>query len=507
MSKTSSLLLLINSLSKGEKRYFKMYTTLQKGAKDYLLLFTLLEQGGISKEIKNSFVKKKPSASYEATSKYLFKIITDCLLQLRMEQGNSTKLVIGLLKTNILFEKSMYEEGFKELQKIQLAAEEFQLYIIQLWAAKSELYYLSNLNFLKLTESELIKKQMKIGELIKYAKNIHHHTSLYELLRHRYLYNGGARTKQQKDGLNDLVVTELSLMSNQLTENFESYKMHLLFQAHYFITISDYQSAVKAFYELHELLEHHSFLWEEAPFDYLSAMEGILDSLHTIKRYSEMHFFLDKLKNLQNHSVYFHVMIERVIFIYKLVAFIDVGNFEEAIVLKEKFDTSLFRKIHLLDLNKQADVFLYTALIYLGAGNTSKAHFYLNKILLESKLFYSLPVYRTFRLLHLLVHFELGNHDYIEYETRSIKRGLVSTKNESYLLEKIVFRFVTQASKAIETQSKHKLWARIKKDIEAIQHNKYEVQILKIFDFGAWIETKLCKKSFDEILNEKGKQV
>ena len=505
MSKTNSLILLINSLSKGEKRYFKMYTSLQKGEKDYLLLFTLIEQGNVPKEIKNIFVKKKPFASYEATCKYLFKIITDCLLQLRMEQGNSTKLVIGLLKTNILFEKSMYEEGFKELERIQLAAEKLELYLIQLLAAKSELYYLSNLNFLKLTESELIKKQMKIEELIKYAKNIHQHTSLYELLRHRYLYNGGVRTKQQKDGLNDLVVTELSIMANPIAENFESHKMHLLFQAHYFITISDYESAVKVFYELHELLEEHSFLWLESPFDYLSTIEGILESLHTIKRYNEMFFFLNKLKNLQNHSVYFHVMIERITFIYKLVEYIDVGSFQEGIVLKEQFDKNLFKKIHLLDLNKQADVYLYTALIYLGSGNFSKSHFYLNKILLEIKLFYDLPIYRTFRLLHLLVHYELGNHDYIEYETRSIKRGIVSNKNESYLLEKIVFRFVTQASKAIDTLSKKILWIKIKKDIDAIQYNKYEIQILKIFDFGAWIEAKLCKKSFSEILKEKNK--
>ena len=507
MAKTSSLVTLIHSLSKGEKRYFKLCSSLQKGAKDYLFLFSLLEKGGDADAIRKMFAQGKPAASYEATCKYLFKVMMDCLLKLHTDRRKSAVLMEGLQKADILFEKSMYEEGFKELAKIQIAAEEFEQYLIQLWAAKAELYYLSNLNFLQVSEAQLIKKQMKIDELIKYSKTLHQHTSLYELLRHRFLYKGGVRTKQQKEQLNDLVVTELNLMSKPFAENFESKKMHLLFQAHYFISTSNYESAIKTFYELNELFTEHRFLWMESPFDYLSAMEGILDSLHTIRRYDEMHFFLEKLKHLQNHSVYFSVMIQRVVFIYKLVGLLDAGDFESAIALKEQFELSLFKKIHLLDLNKQAEVYLYTALIYLGAGNISKAHLYVNKILLESQLFYSLPVYRTFRLLHLLVHFELGNHEYIEYETRSIKRGLVSSESESYLLEKIVFTFVIQASKAKDAQAKAALWKKIKKDFEAIQYNKYEIQILKIFDFGCWIEASLCKQSFAALLKAKNKPV
>jgi len=507
MAKQSSLSTLIKSLSKGEKRFFKLYSSLQKGAKDYLLLFSLLDKGCDAAEIKKMFSQRRPAASYEATCKYLFKVIMDCLLQLHGQKRKNAQLAMDLIKANILFDKSMYEEGFKMLKKVKAVAKQFEEHLIQFWAAKTELYYLSNLNFLKISEAELIKKQMKIDELIKYSKSIHQHTALYELLRHRLLYSGGVRTKQQKEQLNDLVITELNLMSQPLSSHFESKKMHLLFQAHYFIIVSNYESAIKTFYELNQLFTEHSFLWKESPLDYLSAMEGILDSLRTIKRYNEMHFFLDKLKHLQNQSVYFDVMIQRIIFIYNLTGLIDAGNFEQAIILKDKFETGLFKKIHLLDINKQAEVYLYTALIYLGASNISKAHFFLNKILLESKLFYTLPIYRTFRLLHLLVHYELGNHDFIKSEIRSMKRELVSTERESYVLEKIVFKFVIQASKAKDPAAKLLLWKKIKKDIESIRQNKYEIQILKIFDFSSWIEAKLCKKTFAGLLNEKSKHV
>lgn len=506
MSKTNTLLLLINSLTKGEKRYFKLYTSLQQGSKDYLYLFELLEKGPDTiAGIKEAFHLKKPKASYEATSKYLYKIITDCMLHLRADKDITTKLVTALMKANIMFEKSLYEDGFKQLQKIKATAAEFELYIIELWASRLELYYLCNLNFHPITEPELIQKQMNIQELLKYARNIHQHTSLYELLRHRLLYKGSVRTVQQKEELNDLVVSELNIVSNPLAETFESYKTHLLFQAHYFITVSDYKSALKTFYELNELFEENTHLWIDSPVDYLSTIEGILDSLHTIKRYDEMRFFLEKLKLLEGQSIYLEVTIQRVIFIYTIAGYLDRGEFSEAEALRKEFEPTLFKKMHLLDISKQAEVYLYTVLIYIGNNSMTKAHQYLNRILLESKLYYALPVYRTFRLIHLLVHYELGNHDYIEYETRSIKRSLSSSHKKDYLLEKIIFKFIQHPITATGNKARLAIWQKYKLQFEQIRSDKYEIQILKIFDFGCWIESKICKKPFAEILKQKYK--
>lgn len=510
MARINSLLMLVNSLTKGEKRYFKMYTALQEGEKDYLYLFELLEKKNPTEEAKRLFHEQRPKASFEATGKYLYKVIMNCLLHVRIDQDKTGKLATGLLKANILFEKSLYDQGFKKLKQVQTSAELFEQHFIQLWAAKMELYYLNNLYFNTIPEAELIQKQLKVQEVIKQERHITQHSALYELLRHRLLTKGTVRTKQQKEELNDLVVAELSLMSNPLMETFESAKTHLLFQAHYFITVSDYPSALKTFYELNALFEENEYIWADSPHDYLSSIEGILDSLHTIKRYEEMDFFLEKLQRLQQVSQYFDVTIQRLNLIYKIVPLINTGEFEKAIVLKNSFEDALFKKIHLLDLSKQAAVYLYTALLYVGSGNINKAHYYLNHILLESKLYNDFPIFRTFRLIHLLVHYEMGNHDYVESEIRSIKRGLpgslspssLPSSEKSYLLEKIVFGFV-QYVIPTEPSRRAALWDKISKKFMAIQNDKFEIQILKIFDFELWIKAKLGRKNFGELLREK----
>ncbi len=69
MARTSSLILLINSLTKAEKRYFKLSTNLQNGDKNYLALFELLEKRIYRKtdELKHEFKQLHPKSSFEIT--------------------------------------------------------------------------------------------------------------------------------------------------------------------------------------------------------------------------------------------------------------------------------------------------------------------------------------------------------------------------------------------------------------------------------------------------------
>lgn len=501
MAKTASIQKLVNALSKAEKRYFKMYASLQQGAKDYVTLFHLFQKHRHVADVKAAFKNTKPKASFEITGKHLYKVLTHALLHLRMGQGKSTSLVMRLMKANILFEKSLYEEGFSELHKIQAVAKEYEQYIIQLWATRTELYYLSNLNFHTVTENELIKKQMQIQESIRYISNIHKHNNLYELLRHRLVYKGHARTEKQQAELNDLVVTEMNMMSNPLADTFESHKTHLLFQANYFIAVNDYKSALQTFHELNGLLEEHRYLWDDEPLIYINTIEGILDSLHTIHQYNGMNYFFTRLNNLEKTSVYLEVIVQRVVYIYKLTALLNSGSFAKAFSLKNQFEESLLKKTDMLDTDKQAELFLYTAIIYFVNNDMNKAHAYLSKVLLHSNQYYNLPVYQIFRLIHLLVHYELGNHDFVYHEIRSVKRKLYANQRKTYKIEKIVFSFLQ--TPVTSAKQGHEVWQKFKAMFDAIENDKYEIQVLKKFDFAAWIEAKLCKKPFEKILKQK----
>ena len=99
MNKAISLLALIKSLSKAEKRYLKLYSNLQNGEKGYLILFELLENNTSIDDIYKQFCIKQKGKSFDMAVKHLYKVVLNCLVHLNKQQD------ISRLKFLIIFQK------------------------------------------------------------------------------------------------------------------------------------------------------------------------------------------------------------------------------------------------------------------------------------------------------------------------------------------------------------------------------------------------------------------
>lgn len=502
MAKADMLSRLINTLTKAEKRYFRLYTALQQGNKDYVNLFDMMERLSFKStaELKQAFQQQYAGSSYEVCSKYLYKVLLDCLLHLRMQRHSTATLTAGILKCDILFERSLHEDALKQLHKVQTIASANEKQLLQLWAQQQEMQLLQQMNFPGITEEDLSQKQSDIQETMLAMQQIRQQTSLYETLRHRLLYRGSSRTARQQEAVDTLSAGMPPPVHNSAT----SLKVHLLFQAHYHLVTSDYPAALQVFHKLHQLLETHPALFEDTPADHLLIIEGILDSLRAGKLYEELFSFIDKVKRLNGDSVYFSIMQQRLLFIYEAGAYIDSGNFSFALTLLQQYAPVIKKNILLMDISKQAEIYLYMALIYLGNEDINNAHNSLEQVL-QSNLYSTLPIYRTCRLVHLLIQYELGNYEYIRYETRAFRRHLQPDTKRSYLLERTVIKFLGNGEIPTVTSYRTALWKKINASFEKIKADKYERQQLKLFDFSAWIEAKLKRKSLSAVLQEKHK--
>lgn len=502
MPQINSLVKLIQSMSKGEKKNFSMLAALQKGNKEYMRLFRLISGGSVPPQLKKEFLSGHPGAAYETSCKYLYAMLIKCLVQLHQDSGVNQWLAI-MSEINLLFKKSLYQEGFARLQKLKTKAAGKEQHLVELWACHTEMHYYSQLHFHSLTEHELVKKQAHIDDLLKTIKQQHQHQQLYHLAKHRRLKKGDVGSPQHKAGFNDLIISELNLTNTPPPKTFESKKAHLLFQSHYFQITSDYTSAVKIFFQLNELFERNKNLWIDAPSDYLFMMEGIFDSLRTIKQYDALLLFTRQLQNTTLLSKAIMPGAERLIFIYRLAIHLDKGEFKEALAIVKRNEPTLNDHLGIFDATQKAEAYLYASLAWFVNNQFEKAHQFLQPVLLEHQMFYKLSVYKTFRLLGLLVHYELGNHDYIKHEIRSLKRQMQQEKDNKFLVEKAVFKFLSLDIKNCTTQQRKALWQKTKPELLLIEKDKYEVRLLKIFDFVSWIEAKLSGVSFSVLLKDK----
>jgi hypothetical protein len=503
MSKLQSVVLLTHSMSLAEKKAFRIRSSRNKTSADYIILYDIIEK---NRELPTSslvteFLKSRPGASIETTVKYLFELLLDTMLELKKEQDSFYFLFNKILKAKILYEKSLFDECFGLLDDIIEQAEKYENYYAMLLASRLDLDYQLALNFPNLNEKTLLKKQFQLNEALKYVRKINEQSSLYENLKHRIVYKGYARSQKQKDELNDLVYSEISIVASQNVDNFEISKLHQLFQSNYLISVGDYQSALNSYIELNNLFESNKHLWSNPPVYYLHTVEGVLESLRSIHNYEGMTYFIAQLKAIDSQSASFRINLTSIIYLYELFPFLDRGDFTASMSLMNEYKDTLFDKLFTLNRARQAELCLYTALIYFGNSEYHNAHKFLNQIILRGKNYYYLPLYRTIRLVNLMILYKMSDFDLIKYEIRSMKRDLLDAAKD-YKIERFLFRFLSKQLPTI-AQKREQLLEKTMKEFTEIHQDVFEKQILRIFDFTAWVESLLRKVPLSEVLQSK----
>lgn len=500
MLKSESLIQLVNSLTKQEKKEFSIYIS-NKPEKDYIFLFRLIDDKKISdpEELKQCFLKAKPTSSFNTVVIYLFDLLIEILTELRTEQDSYYLLFNELLHARVLYEKSMYQECFQVLKKVKEKAVYYENHFALLVAQRLELNYLLTLDFEEVDEKKLLNKQYKMKSTLKSISQLNEQSALYELLRHRMLSRGASRSLEETQKLDDLVASEISIVASAGVENFEIKKNHQLFQANYFVTVGDYRAAFNSFVELNKLFEENTRLWNNPPVYYLMTVEGMLESLRIMHNYEGMDYFIEKLEKLSSPSSSFQLNVAYVIFIYRLFSYIDRGKFEQADQWIAEHQASLIDKIPLLKEQQQAEMSLYIALVYLGNGEYRKARKRLSATIGRGHL-YSLPLFRTIRIVNVMIHYELGDIDYIQSELRSIKREMSKNKGHNLKVESFLLKFLNHSFVDKDRKKRAEIWESMAEEVRALYTDKYETQILRKFDFVAWVEAKIFEVPLSDIL-------
>lgn len=500
MLKSESLIHLINNLTKQEKKEFSLYIS-NKPEKDYIFLFRLIDDKKVSdpEELKMSFLAAKPTSSFNTVVIYLFDLLIDILTRLRTEQDSYYLLFNELLHARVLYEKSMYQECFQVLKKVKEKAVYYENHFALLVAQRLELNYLLTLDFEDMDEQKLLNKQYKMNNTLKSIRQLNEQSSLYELLKYRMINRGASRSLEETQKLDDLVTSEISIVASAGVENFEIKKNHQLFQANYFITVGDYKAAFNSFVELNKLFEENSHLWNNPPVYYLMTVEGMLESLRIMHNYEGMNYFIEKLTKLSSPSSSFQLNVTYVIFIYRLFSFIDAGDFDKAGIWIAEHQALLIDKMLLLKEQQQAEMSLYIALIHLGNGEYRKARKRLSATIGRGHL-YSLPLFRTIRIVNVMIHYELGDVDYIQSEIRSIKREMSKNKGYNLKVESFLLKFLNYSFADTNRKRRAEIWESMAEEVHALYADKYETQILRKFDFVAWVEAKIFEVPLSDIL-------
>jgi len=472
-----------------------LQSQIQNGPKEYLLLFDIIDSNTHSElvEIKETFKKQSPKGSWENSCTYLGNILVDSLVRAKKEKDIFFDLLHQIQEVRILKERSLEREAYKQIKKVRQKAAEFQLHWIEYYCYRYELNFYADNNFPGLNDDHLIKFQMKGKDVLKSLNHIHDHYSLYELLKYRLIHSGKILSEEGKKKLNDLVLSEMVLVTGK-SKSFSSQKLHLLFQSFFFTDIGDYPSALKSFYQLNELLEKNEAFLDNPPLDYLSALVGIIESLRRLGNTSEVTFYLEKLKNLDQNNVpeYFRYLVRKTVSIQQILTLLVSGLFADAFSVLNTIPSDVFNNYAMVDEEKQCELYFFSSLVHFKLGDFRKAHLFIREIMNSLKLPEQLLISKAIRLLNIIVYFEKGELVHLEYEIRSYKRYFIQSR--SLKIERLLFKIISSSTLNRRISLMPATQTKVFKELENIRKDRYELELLSYFDFSEWAMNLIANK-------------
>eukprot|EP00388_Colpodella_angusta_P002367 GDKJ01007975.1.p1 GENE.GDKJ01007975.1~~GDKJ01007975.1.p1 ORF type:complete len:495 (+),score=23.25 GDKJ01007975.1:305-1789(+) len=494
MAKSELLLLykLIQSLSKAEKRYFRLTTQMQEGAKTFMQLYDILDScSNFDEEVTQRVANELTSKSIEPARKYLYANILKSLRLFEEENSLESQLLNMIQECKILFNKGHIDLYNKRLAKAIQLAVKHDKHLFYLLLSKLELQNLVSLQFSDITETELIRKQEQFKALLK-QENIHHEQAmLYEILWFRYLKNGMVRSSADIEKLNDLLLEESQILQQSRQKTFESKRLHLQFQSTYFLAVGNSKGSIAIFYELIDLFEQHQTLWIDNPMYYIYCIEGILTDLRAMEKWEEMAFFIAKLQNIpalsESTRYYLHVLI----FSYQVNLHNDLEQTHQALAWVNSQLNEIQKSIGQVPAKLQIKAYYTLARLYYFTRDYTVALQYVNEILAVFQEDLGTSLYAEIRILNLLIHHRLGNFDYLSYDLVSLERKLKIEK-KYHALEKVIIQVFRNVF-TLNSRSQ-KLW----NTFNDLSKMPYHQPIIKNLKLDKWVYRQLFEKHRNE---------
>ena len=511
MQTSDELFLLIKSLSPSEKRHFKVFASkhvIGGDKNNYVKLFDAINKQNDYSEIeikgefsKHSFIKRLPSEK-----NYLYKLILKSLGSYYHDGTVDLFLKERLKQIQILYAKALYKQSQKILTRVKKIAYKHEKYLQVLEILHWEhLIIRSELNF---EESGKIIKQIfrEMKQVLEIIKNLNEYKELSSEIFIEYRKTGVVRSKNDADRFEKIITAEILQDENKAISYEAKYYFYGIFTNYYFAKndiLNGYEICKKHLKLIESGIEDH----KENLHQYVIVFMGLLSSCLHLRKFDEFKTNLIKFREIPDR---FHEKSERIHeriftsgYLHESEMYIKQGSFDKGVEIIPQMTTGLEKYADKINSDSRMAMYYNIAYLYFGTDAYTKTSAFLNHIINDTDIEFRRDIYCFARILNLVLHYELGNDDLLEYIVKSTYRFLYKRKR-LYKFETSFLDFIRQ--KLPKVKSNKELvgaFKELKIELEAIAKDPFEKKALEYFDFISWLESKIGNRPFAEIVKEK----
>jgi hypothetical protein len=495
---------LINSLTKAEKRYFKVFSALQSGEKGYIKLFEAVEKEGEydEKKIRKIFAEEDFIKRLPAVKNYLYGQLMKSLRVINSGSTVEIRLREMMQDVSILYEKRLFKQCAKILERAKELAKTNELVLplleINIWQEKVLIELLPIEKFEKILEDSVTEEMITVD-------------AQRNTIQYRYLYNKivliNRKIKEARSieelGQFQVVIEDPLLNSINEALSFEAKQYFYHIWLIYNHAKGDNEECFILSKAQMQLVESYPNKIKETPKIYLSALYNVLLCKIHLHKYDNFNSILSKLRAFPVDSTNLEVSRFVNSYIFEMVMYLDSGKFEDSIVIRDIIIEGLQKYHDKINVIEKITLLYNLFYSYFGTSEFSKALGIINKLLNQYQKEVRYDFQSAIRILNLIVHFELGNTGLLEYNAISTYRFLYKSKR-LYKMENIVLNFIKRKiPKIFNAKQQKAAFVELREEFLKISTDKYESKAFEYFDYISWLDSKIEGKPFAEIIQTK----
>lgn len=486
MARKENLYKLISSLSKAEKRHFKISVSSSAGNSNYIKLFDAIDKQVIydEVEIKKKFANEKFVKQLHVTKNYLAKLILKSLRNYHSFVSIEAELNIHVRNIEILYRRDLLDQCEAEIKRAENIADEYEKFswLLQLmvWKRKVLMAMTSGvassevLDAILNKEKEAILKRERINEywqLIARISDVFKGKLKWNVITHRKIFQN-------------------IKLANSLQARILFYHLHYTYN----VTNGKSAEAGKVLTRLINYIEKYPYRIQDDPSSYITAMNNKIGHLLTDKDYKPVPALLNKIRSVpdkyglkDSSSITVKLMLRY--YNIELEMFRDLKRWDEGVSKISEVKTYL-EKVNDSVPDMYRILFYYQfAYIYFRKNLYSEALKWTNEILYGKFTETREDILSYARFLNLIIHFEMKNIYVLRYAVESTRRFL---KKKRTLLdyEKVLLKFFAKISTSL--RENHKLLLlKLNNELFSSTDERKKNDILDYLDFDSWISEKL----------------
>ncbi len=419
MKATDDLHRLLHSLTQAEKRYVKIFASrhLIGEQNNYMLLFdAVLDQDEYNEEKLKIKLKTKHLSSEK---NYLFRFVLKSMRTFHAEKNVDKQLKESLLDIRFLIDKRIYDVAVKELEKVKKLAYEFDkfLVLIEVFALERAIVTEKQTKEVRKRIDEINDETLKVlDKLVKWQNGVILQNNIF--LHQR---NKGPSAKNTLEEITNLI--ENSFFQNGPdVDSFELSFCYYFAKSIYYQQLNDYVKAREHHLELIRLWETFPQYVHEDSLRFKKMLSNYLNICMGIGLFEEFPAILNKIKSIPCDSAEEEAEQFQNIFFFEFLYHMNLAQFDEAEALIPETEKGMKRYKTKINKARELTFYLNISTLLFVKSNYKAAYEWLNKIIQDGKSDSRQDIQHYSKIFQLILLYELGKYDLLEYTFRSVQR-------------------------------------------------------------------------------------